>query len=297
MGFLDRLSGEGDADEEGADRRRDIGPLGETCHEKRQAEYREQRHLVGTVEDEPPQLVTVEVGERERGDHESQRHPDGDQRARGAGTESEHAERGKEHCHGQVLEDEDREDHRCLPVTAPAEIVEHLGDDTGGRDIGDATHEQGGNDSPAEYEPGEKAWSEVEDEIQEARPGHRPHPGDQLTGGVLETQHQQEEDHTELGTDRDELVRGHEWEHASFTKGEPGEEIEGYRRDPETAGQPSEDTQDEDDRPQFDQDLCAVIHLGQPDVRISEVPLIPSGVPTTTSVSLGSITKSGPGAG
>ena len=78
--------------------------------------------------------------------------------------------------------------------------------------------------------------------------------GDEVAGGVLQAEHQQQQDDADLGADRDELLAGAQRQQAALTEGEPGQQVEGYRGELEAPGDPAEQPQAEDDRTELDQE-------------------------------------------
>ncbi len=63
------------------------------------------------------------------------------------------------------------------------------------------------------------------------RPGwrHRAQVPHELFGGVLQPEHEEEQDHPDLGAYLDELLRGDQRDDASLSDDQPGDQIEGDR--------------------------------------------------------------------
>src|SRR5699024_11084619 len=76
----------------------------------------------------------------------------------------------------------------------------------------------------------------------------------QLAGGVFQPQHEQQEDHTDVGADRDEFVAGGQREETARAEHEAREQVQRDRRYPDLGGDSSEDAQAEDHPTQFQED-------------------------------------------
>ncbi len=100
----------------------------------------------------------------------------------------------------------------------------------------------------------------------------------------------------DLGADGDEIRRGVERQDAAVAEGEPCQQVEGDRGEPEAFGEPAGEAEGEDDRAQFDEEGGRVVHGHSPPM-IASSASTPSRVPTTTSVSPMASRKSGPGDG
>ena len=153
--------------------------------------------------------------------------------------------------HGQVFEHEDAEDDRSLAVADPPQVTEYLGDDAGGGDPGDPGEGDGRDRSPAEQEcrcgPGQR----VEDEVDGAGRVLRLQVGDQVGCGVLQAQHEQQQDDADLGAGRDELLARAQWQQAAVAEGQPRQQVEGNWGLPVPAGDAAKQAQGEDDGAEF----------------------------------------------
>ena len=67
--------------------------------------------------------------------------------------------------------------------------------------------------------------------------------GDQIAGRVLQAEHQQQQDDADLGADGDELLARAQRQQPALAEGEPGQQIERDRGEPEAAGEPAEQAQ------------------------------------------------------
>ncbi len=108
---------------------------------------------------------------------------------------------------------------------------------------------------------------------------------------------QEQQQHTDLGDERDELGADVERREAALTDGQAGEQVEGDGRDAEPAGDPSQDGQRECDRADLDEGQRRVGARGRDDHEASRVRSCdsPSGVPTATTTSPASSLVSGSG--
>ena len=88
-----------------------------------------------------------------------------------------------------------------------------------------AAEEHRGQGRPAEDQPEGQAGHEVEHQVHAAGPAPKPRSEpDQLLGGVLEAEQEQEQDDADLGSDLDELVGGGEVDRAPVPQEQPGHE-------------------------------------------------------------------------
>ena len=75
----------------------------------------------------------------------------------------------------------------------------------------------------------------------------------ELLGGVLEAEREQEEHHADLGCQPDEVFREVGADDAAFAEHEACDEVGGDGADADPVGDPGEDRQAEDDRPELDE--------------------------------------------
>jgi hypothetical protein len=81
----------------------------------------------------------------------------------------------------------------------------------------------------------------------------------QLVRGVLQAEHDQQQDHADVGGDLDEVAAGRQRQHTALPEAEPGEQVERDDRDVEPPGEAAQHTQTEQQRAEFDEQ--------QPDLR------------------------------
>jgi hypothetical protein len=135
-------------------------------------------------------------------------------------------DRGQIEGHRQVLDDQHREDHRSFAVAEPAQVSQHLGDHSGGGDPGDATQHERGAPIPAQQQREAGPGQCVQYGVEHPGRGGRAQIADQFIGRVFETQHDQQQDHADLGADLDELLAGRQRQQPAVPEGETGQEIE-----------------------------------------------------------------------
>ena len=168
----------------------------------------------------------------------------------------------------------------------------------------DPTEQHRGERRPAEQQAEDDAGHGVEHHVGDARDESGPQPGPEFGLVVLEPEREQEEQHTDLGGEGDELLADVERDHAALADDEAGEEVERDGGDPDAPGESRQDRQRQHDGADLDERERRLRRPGgQHDQRPGGGPRIernvarPSSVPTATTTSRGSNTKSGSGAG
>ncbi|GAA3210906.1 hypothetical protein GCM10020256_09360 [Streptomyces thermocoprophilus] len=218
---LGDLTGQGDADEEGADGGGDLEFLGEAGDEQGEAEDDQQQHLGVVGGDGAADDASVAQGDVE----DTTDRAEGDQQGDGTAREADACEQGGEdrqvEGHGEVLDDEDTEHDGGFAVAEPAQVAEDLGDDAGGGDPGDAGERDGGHRAPAEQQRGDGSGYGVEEEVDRAGRVLRLEVGDEFGGAVFEAEQEQQEDDADLGAGRGELLAGLEGRMPPWPKASP----------------------------------------------------------------------------
>ncbi len=139
---------------------------------------------------------------------------------------------------------------RCLPVPDATELLEQAGDDARRRHVRDPAEEDGGERAPAEQQPGDEPRHHVGDEVDDAGQAVGPQPAEELGGRVLQPEHDEQEHHTDVRADSDEVLRRL---HAALADGQPGEQVQRDGRDADPVGQPAEHSQEQQERPELDE--------------------------------------------
>src|SRR5438445_7243435 len=89
--------------------------------------------------------------------------------------------------------------------------------------------EHGRERTPSEHEPRQNTGGEVQPHVERRRPPRPPQPLNQLAGGVLEAQHEEQEDEPDLRARLDEPLASNQGEQPTLAEGEPADEVERNR--------------------------------------------------------------------
>ncbi len=162
--------------------------------------------------------------------------------------------------HREVLDDEDGEDRRGLPVREAAEVPEQLRDDPRRGDPGDPGEGDGGDRTPPQQQRERRTGQGVEEAVDDARHSRRPEAADEFRRRVLEAEQREEQDDADLGAGLEELGTGIEWDEPTLTEGEPEQEVERDRRDPDTEREAPEQAHSEKQRADFDEEQRGLVH-------------------------------------
>ncbi len=225
-------------DEERADRTGDLQPLGHPGHEQRDAEHGEQERLVGATGDHTAHPPAVpECGEQD--------HRDGgqcDQHARDGCAEAAAHDQGRHHRqvdrHGKVLDHEDVQHRRGLAVAEATQVGQHLADHARRADPGDATEQHRSDRVPPEQEPERDTGQCVQRHVDRTGPQSGTQTAAKFGVGVFEAEREQQQQHTDLGGDLEELDRHVELHQTAFAHCEPGDQVQRDRGDAEATGDP-----------------------------------------------------------
>jgi len=76
---------------------------------------------------------------------------------------------------------------------------------------------------------------------------------DQLVARVLQAEHEQQQDDSDLGAGVDELVRGDEGKDSTLAEGETTKKIKGDRGDTQPTGDAGQQGEDKDDAPDLEE--------------------------------------------
>ena len=304
VGALLGAAGQGEADEKGADRPRHLDPLRQPADQEREPEHGQQQRFVRAAGDDVAEVAAVSHGEDED-------HGDGRDRQRHAPQQGSQRSAGDQRRddrqidrHREVLDHEHVEHRRRLAEAEPAEVREHLGDDPGRAHPADPTEQHRGERCPAEQQAEDDAGHGVEHHVGDARDEPGAQPGTEFRLVVLETECEQEEQHSDLGGEGDEILTDVERDNATLADDEAGDEVERDGGDPDAPSKSRQDRQRQHDGADLDERERRLRRPGgQHDQRPGGGPRIernvarPSSVPTATTTSCGSNTKSGSGAG
>ncbi len=195
-----------DPDQERAHRRGDVRPRGEPGDQEREAEHRQQQHVGFLRPHQPRHELAVAQGHVEDQDHRRQRDHDRDDAGAEVHADQERGQHRQVEGHREVFDHEDRQHDGRLAVRQATEVVEHLGDDARGGDPRDAGHHDRGDRPPAEQQRDQRARDRVQEHVDQARRLGRLQVADELLRGVLQAEHEQQQDHADLGADLDELL-------------------------------------------------------------------------------------------
>src|ERR687891_19080 len=255
----------------------------------------EDQGLVGMAEDHPAQRRAEPHREAQEGRSDRNRSGNGHDRRRETDAQKEHSDHGQVHGHDEVLHDEDRQHRRGLPVPHPSHIREELGHDPRGRDVRHAGEQDPRDRVPPQQEPRRQTRRRVQHQVHRTGNHPRAQPVDQFPARVFKAEQQEEKDHPDFRTDLHERLRGDHWDEAALPEGQPCQQVQRDRREPEPAGQTRQQREPEDDRSQLEQEQR--VRHGYAARSRTERASIPLGVPTTSRVSPARNEKSGPGAG
>ncbi len=243
----------------------------------------------------------VAVPDRHGQHHDDGEHRDGERDAalHQADPGEQRGDQRQVEGHRQVLDHQDGEDHRRLPVTDPAQVAEHLGDHARGRHPGDASEHHCGDPAPPEQQREPEAGQRVEHRVDQTGRRGRAEVAHQFVGAVLQAEHDQQQDHADLGADGEELLAGVERQQATVPERQAGEQVERDGRDTDATAQPAEQAEQEQQRTDLDEQDCGFVHTrqtsGSVSARIAVTPSSPWRVPTTTTTSPASNRKVGSG--
>ncbi len=147
-----------------------------------------------------------------------------------------------------------------LPVAEPAEVPQDLRDDARRGDPRDAGEGDGRDRAPPQDEGEDRAGKRVEQGIEDAGHAGTMQSVDQLCRGVLESEHDQQQDDPDLAADLEEVLAGRERDRAAVTERQSGDEIEGDRRDPDPGREPGEQAERQQERAHFEQQERRLVH-------------------------------------
>ena len=236
-------SGDGDSDEKGSDGSGDLEVLSDSSDEKDGAENAEEHDFIGLMSDQRAEGVAVTSGDEEDDEYGCAGDADGDEDLLRATTDQKNCNQREVNGHHEVFEHKDGEDCRRFWRLHALEFGEKAGNDAGGCDEGDAAEEDGGQRRPAEKKSGEKTWREVKKEVDcRARGSHAKSFGEVLTG-VLEAEHEEEQEHADFGTELDKPLGEVEREQPAISEGEAGQQVERDCRETKATGEPGEESQ------------------------------------------------------
>ncbi len=94
----------------------------------------------------------------------------------------------------------------------------------------------------------------------EARDARLPQALHELVGGVLEPEHGQQEDDPDLRADLEEPGARIERQQTALADGEPGEQVEGDRRDAEPRRDATQDAEHQQERTDLDEQHRGLVH-------------------------------------
>lgn len=139
------------------------------------------------------------------------------------------------------------------------EFRQHPGDDARGRNEGDAAQQYGRKDSPAEEKTANQPRRKVEQKVDGAGGQAAAKILAKLRAGVFQPQHEQEQEHADLGTNLDEVFGELQRRQATVAKRKSGEQVERYGRKSPAAGEARENSQPDSCRAKLDEDLSKVV--------------------------------------
>jgi hypothetical protein len=166
------------------------------------------------------------------------------------------------HRHRQVLDDQQRQHDRRLPVAQPLELLEQPGDDPRRRDVRDTAQERCAERTPVEQQPGGEPGDEVGGGVHDAGDPVAAQPVEQLVGRVLQPEHEEEQHHADLGASVDEVFAGFDRVDAALPDEQAGEEVQRDRRQAHSSGEPADHAKGEQDHPELEQHLAGVVAGG-----------------------------------
>ena len=249
-----------DAEHKGAHRRGYLHGRGQPGHQQRRPEQVEQEHLGVFAVHGLGHMVPVPQRHQQHDCDHGERDPDGLQPHEEADAGQGRGQDRQVDGHGQILEHQDRENHRGFAVADPAQVRDHLRRDSRRRNIGDPAHHHRPHHSPAQQDREEGPRQEVQDEVQDTRLPRAAEPRNQFGGRIFQSEHKQEEDDTDLAREMCELLHAFELHDPAGTEEQAAEEIQrdGGHADP--PGQPRQHAEAKDDGPEFNQGQCERIH-------------------------------------
>lgn len=117
----------------------------------------------------------------------------------------QHRYNGKVDRHGQVFQNQHRNNERCFRLVQTLELSQHLGDDSRGGNVGDSAQEHRSQGTPAQEESRNEPWRKVQHQVHPAGGQHCVQMMLELLPGVLQPKHKQKQQHADLGSDVDEI--------------------------------------------------------------------------------------------
>lgn len=170
----------------------------------------------------------------------------------------------QEDRHSKIFDHRDRDNEASFGRSVQAEVSQHLRSDTRRADKRDAAQEQRGNQSPTQHESRYEARHEIQEDIYHTGARGLLQRVYELGGGVLETEHEKQQDEPDLAPGVDELLSGDERERATFAECQAGEEVEGDRGDPKPIRDARDHGQPDEDRTELQESLSHIQPRGSP---------------------------------
>jgi hypothetical protein len=149
--------------------------------------------------------------------------------------------------------------------TCTASAAPDRGDDPGRADRGDSGQGQRGRGATAQQQRQRDPGQPVQQEVRDAHrrlPAQRP---DQVGSGVLQSQHEQQQDDADLRPGLEEPGWGLQRYQPADAGGEVGQQVQRDRRQADPSGQATDEPQAEHHGAEFEQQLRGVVHAGPGD--------------------------------
>ena len=154
--------------------------------------------------------------------------------------------------HRQILQHQHGHHRGGLGVVQTPRIRQDFRDHAGRRNISDAAQQHGGERTPAEQKTGDHARREVQRQI------HQPGGQSglqllfQLVAGVFQTQHEEQQQHSDFGADVNEVLAERKRREPAFSERQAGQQVQRNGGETQTAGEARRHGQSHNDDAQFD---------------------------------------------
>ena len=248
---------------------------------------------------EPAEPVALPLGGQQRQPDGARRQRDARRRRRRPAAGERDGQQREEQRHRQVLEDQHRQHRRGLPVGQPPQVAEQPGDDARRGDPGDPGQGERALPRQTEQQSRDEARWRVEQQVHQTRGAVVAQRREQLPGGELQAEGEQQQDDADLRGGLDERLRRRQRGDPALAERQRGQQHEGHRRQAQPAGQQTDERQAEEQQAQFEQQLGDVLHRGRyaGSSRCRSRSARPRADPIATTTSPGCSRSPGPGDG
>src|SRR6185437_13986749 len=161
--------------------------------EKNSAKGGQQNNLVGFMLYKSAESLPESHRRKKYGAYGHYRDTNGQNKPLRCSSSDEHRNQRQIYGHRHVFQNQYRKDDRCFRKIHPTKFGEHLGNHSGGGDIGNAAKKHGGHRLPSQHQAEDPSRSEIQKEVNNTGGKSAAQSIRELVASVFQPQHKQEQ--------------------------------------------------------------------------------------------------------